>query len=841
MNAFIAPTPTPTAPAVSPEDGWRSIAEQLRAQMHRSLFDAYIRDSRVLRFDSTTLIVALPSLEACRWAESRLARIVQRQACGLVGSPVAVSFCCNTPPEAEAASTNKAPETEARPTRRATQSIRPELAQALAQSAAEKGAAPLQSTQKPTRSEQTGGEALPRARPHLEEADDASPLPAPVLDDVTRARLLDDQKEEEEDCSRLVIEEAAGTVEAALQQPGRILAFPRYELRHIAMVGPEAFFVRLAFLQERYLHTQTEGRGQPFETSVEALLRWAGVGRATLHRFKKGDATRGLPPAAGWFGIEQLAGSRRSGQNQQQPPCRYRLQQGIPLTPMDADRLRDLLEEAGIRARPLEALQTLLDRPAAEIFPNPPPAPDENQRRRPPTFQTVASVVQASMAGTKIEPGQRAALQDLTGRLADHLTMPHQTIHVSWYFLRQWLPLIGHDMAALILYVRAQGYYNPQSQELRDQIAIRGGYSELARVIGLKRDRTIADWLPNLFDRKEERAPAQESEKWQREQQRLAQAQARIGRFLQVAPGSRTKTSAGHYAFTLRVALDGEPLTPNDMALRDWAYTMLDACQRENVLEHFCAWATSPAVQARVGGAGSPEAERLEPSGSDGAGILGCSEIDGWGILAAREMTARESRLLDDDGWGILGDLLNDGAGILAHSEMTAGELFKGLIRLNTFWAAIPLDESTTNGTPPVTAQPARAEQTELTQPVVVAWDLPALCKQNGGINPYRERILAQEGSAQPFMSWLVYAYSSKGKGIEDPFGWALARVKESPGQTAGGVFARLSARPPRELVRLLQAQIQTGAPPADEDWRAAFRDVPAPRLKEMAQSLGVG
>ena len=642
--------------------------------------------------------------------------------------------------------------------------------------------------------------------------------------------------------AEIVLESVADAVETALLQPGKVVAFPRYELRHIPLVGAEAFFLRLAFLQERYLKTAAEGRGRPFETGVESLLRWANVGRATLHRFKKGDPGRGQQPAAGWFGIEQLPSPPRSRQSQKQPPCRYRVQQGIPLTPMDADRLRDQLLAAGILTDPLQALQTLCSRPLQELLVFPPPPPSVEQKQRAPVFSTVSSLVQALLNRKQLPADLLPQIQEWTNKLAEHVTLPQQLVFVSWYFLQHWLPLLGHDAAALVLYTRAQGYYNPQSQELRDLIPINGGYSELAQVSGLRRDRTIGDWLPNIFERQPRgKAQTGESEKWEREQQRQQQIQARIGAFLQVEPGSRKKMPAGHYAFELRVEIQGEPLTPADQGLREWVYQTLAACRAANVLEHFYTWATR---RASIAKAAVPEGAEQ----NDGVGILGegqpeaagaveaahnAAQNDVWGILAAQsgmggKMTAGESIQPAIDGWGILEGILNDGLGILEHHKMTVGELFKGLNRLNTYWESILQELKTT---PP--AAPAEKE-------VVQDWNLRQICQRNGGINPFREQILGQESSARPFLSWLLYAYSFKGRGIHDPVGWALARLREQPGQPAEGIFSDLAALSTEELCHFLQRHVTTGQAPYDARWQRAFRDVPGSRLRELAEVLAV-
>jgi hypothetical protein len=649
-----------------------------------------------------------------------------------------------------------------------------------------------------------------------------------------------DAPEDEDACTTIQVEEIADTVETAIRQPGKIIAFPRYELRHIPLIGPEAFFLRLAFLQERFLNTPANGRTRPFETTVEALLRWANVGRATLHRFKKGDPARGQMPAAGWLGIEQLPAAPRSSDAPQQPPCRYRIQQGIPLTPMDADRLLGLLQDAGVRSDPLAAIQSLLDRPQHDLLVFPPPAPSDEIRRRAPFFLSVPGLVQKALEGVKLEGDLRARVQEAAARLNDHITQPQQMVFVSWYFLQEWLPILGHDAAALILYLRAQGYYNPQEHELRDQVTIAGGFAELAQVIGLKRDRTIADWLPNLFERQENRpASAPDSQKWQREQQRLQKTQQRIAQFVQVQPGSRKKSASGFYSFDLHVEITAEPLTPLDQGVCAWLYRTLAACEQQGVLAHFHAWVTSPAMERMA-----KEEEETQDLASqqnkedlgqnDGAGILYPPQNDGWGILAARaeagQTPGRESWVLEDDGWGILRSILNDGRGILARFEMTARELFKRLLRLNSYWDSILL-QITTQPNAPATAKAVLVGE---------AWDLKRLFEQNGGISGLRQKALRQERSPKPFLSWLFYAYSFKGRGIQDPFGWALKKVIESPGQEAGSVFSDLAARRPGDLARLVRRQIESGQAPGDPAWQYAFQDATPLQLRRLIETLGL-
>ena len=129
------------------------------------------------------------------------------------------------------------------------------------------------------------------------------------------------------------------------------------------------------------------------------------------------------------------------------------------------------------------------------------------------------------------------------------------------------------------------------------------------------------------FERQEKAsAGAAETEKWQHEQARQQQLQARIGQFIQVTPGSRKKMAEGYHSFKLHVEIQGEPLTPTDQGLRAWVHQTLAACAEEDVLGHFQAWVTSPVIALRAQ--------------NDGRGTLGRKA---WMLIF--KMTAGESRM----------------------------------------------------------------------------------------------------------------------------------------------------------------------------------------------------
>ncbi len=74
-------------------------------------------------------------------------------------------------------------------------------------------------------------------------------------------------------------------------------------------------------------------------------------------------------------------------------------------------------------------------------------------------------------------------------------------ILVTWYFLRNWLPVLGSDAAMFILILRNLCYFNDETGEVRDEVWIEGGYQAIANRLGINNSRVVANWLPAWIER----------------------------------------------------------------------------------------------------------------------------------------------------------------------------------------------------------------------------------------------------------------------------------------------------------------------------------------------------
>ena len=116
-----------------------------------------------------------------------------------------------------------------------------------------------------------------------------------------------------------------------------------------------------------------------------------------------------------------------------------------------------------------------------------------------PTPESVQDVVLRA-CGRIDEKGTLTKVVELSDQLAVRLMPPGDTLHVTHYFLLHHLPELGAAPAWFITLMRDRCYVDKDT--LRDNVWIRGGYAEIARMLGLSRPKTISEWLPPVFEQK---------------------------------------------------------------------------------------------------------------------------------------------------------------------------------------------------------------------------------------------------------------------------------------------------------------------------------------------------
>jgi hypothetical protein len=96
-----------------------------------------------------------------------------------------------------------------------------------------------------------------------------------------------------------------------------------------------------------------------------------------------------------------------------------------------------------------------------------------------------------------ISESDRKQFQELADQLAQHLMSPKDLVFITHYFVTRWLPELGHGQGWFVVLLRDRCYINQRTGELRDVAQIEKGYAEIARWLGLKRVKTVWEWLRN--------------------------------------------------------------------------------------------------------------------------------------------------------------------------------------------------------------------------------------------------------------------------------------------------------------------------------------------------------
>ena len=369
------------------------------------------------------------------------------------------------------------------------------------------------------------------------------------------------------------------SIRNSLLEPERVVRMPVYFLRWLPYVQSQMIFVVMALWQEYYMASRgkTQKGNNKVSVRAEQVCQWAGLSRAQFFRL--------LQPGSKleWFArkcdtdheIDKRTGRTKKSAN------KYILFE-TPLTPGDAVDLKSYLLSQGILESPITVLQAAIAADPKQILRYPVRLPPDTFEDMIPCHLTVQDVVR-DLIGHRLS----GELMMLTDQLADRLLAQGEFILVSWYFLKNWLPILGPDVAMFILCLRNLCYFNDETGELRDEVWIEGGYEAIAQRLGIKNSRAVATWLPAQIERGKRK-----EELTQRTDQELARRQHLQGRLsLFIQRTDHRINSAGCYAWKFKV-LRTDPLTPQDEMIRLAASSLLATSEEKGTLDELGVWMT---------------------------------------------------------------------------------------------------------------------------------------------------------------------------------------------------------------------------------------------------------
>ena len=572
-------------------------------------------------------------------------------------------------------------------------------------------------------------------------------------------------------------------------QPDQVIVVPGYFLRYIPLLGLELAWLYIGFRQAAYEAGAAKNPGKKFGAPSKKVARYSGMSMRTFWRWVGKPVTwkrlRGLVTQV----ETEARWSRGKDGRPHQSARSYRVAMSLPLTSFDEHSLRAwLYRQLSQGKTSLSVLQTALETPVEELIPWPEKiasfegAPDE-----PHTVQDVLFAVCGS-----VPESQKGQLQELADKLAHRLMPPKDLIFLTHYFVTHWLPKLGSGPGWFVTLLRDRGYINTRTGEFRDEVILSGGYFEAARCLGLKRVKTIWEWLRNLEVSNFVKEIGREEGAWEDAPRRF------------------------------KVCL-GEPMTEVDQK-----------------------YATE-SLESRLNGAN--DTHRTEQEGN----LIGASDIHN--SMDASPIGASDTHKEAHSAIPIGASDTHDGACDI-HKPGATGTLpgafdthmhgasdtldWRNWHSLNTL--ALGLNhENNTSTTPGARSNSEEDEihEDDILGVVGLKWDLNDLLDRNR-VSAKNQELLVENGlRAQAFVSWLLYATSPNGNGIRDPIAHTVSRLIPDPSRGAGGTFDQLANLPANELADLLIREVN-GQSPWNQTWRKTMDGAPRSRLRILAEQLGV-
>ena len=605
-------------------------------------------------------------------------------------------------------------------------------------------------------------------------------------DDLTQEEN-DDHEDGQENLIELELRYSS--IRNMLLEPGRVVRLPLYFLRWLPYVGSQVIFLAMALWQEYYLANGGKTRKGNCKVSVRAerICQWAGISRAQFFRL--------LQPGSslGWFArkidtdheVDKRSGRAKKSSN------KYELFES-PLTPGDVEDLKIYLIAHGIKESPETALQLAINANPKEILQYPVRLPPDDFSKMIPHHQSVQDVIR-ELVGHRIE----GELGNLMDQLDDRLVAQEDFILVSWYFLENWLPILGPDTAMFILTLRNLCYFNDETGEIRDEVWMDGGYEAIAARLGIKNARVIANWLPARIERGKRKDILSDSTT--AEFSRRKQFQDLLELFVERI--DHRANSEGSYDWEFKVQRV-DPLTPQHQAIRQAASSLFTKAVDQDVLAELDSWISYLANDCL-------ETVKTEPKV----------------VLRLSDLTKDCSETFKD--------ILNDCFETL---NLEDNDCFETLLKILKGFKDFQNDKDTSS-----TQDSSISQNNSASQAAAVVtdsqgnWSLDKLLTRVDKTN--RSVLIEQEKSATPFVSWLIYGSSQLS--IKNPYSLAIAKLKEAPRNSAGGASDRLAGMPPRDLVRLIEQSLSFYSP-SDSNWQMLFSGVKKDRIWLLADSLGL-
>jgi hypothetical protein len=563
-------------------------------------------------------------------------------------------------------------------------------------------------------------------------------------------------------------------------RPERIVVVPRYYLRWVPWLGVDLAWIPLGFRQVAFLNGSLFEAGDEFEAPARSITSWSGVSLRTFRR-------KIIDPRLRWF-IEPIQSDGvefRWNDDKDRPervPQSWRVVMSMPLTPFDQDSLKNwLIERGSSGTAPGAILQEALQTPIDKLLPWPEALQDQIPACKPISVQDLVMDV----LDRDLDPATRVSILQLADSLSNYITgNARSPILITHYFIKKWLPLLKPGPAWLVTLLRGRCYYNRENGELRDQTTVHGGHIELASRLGLARSKTLGEWFCG------------------RTKSRGKQKGAQFLPYF-VTEISRSKQQSNELSIEYKVRMIGEPFTPTDLKTYN--------------LQQPGAEGPTPAVDT-IDHASTPAFGTMDNIATPAVDTIN-------GTHAPADVTMEKSSTPAND--------------IVEREPAPAvGTNFKdSLLRLSR--DSIKDYLNTTTSISRKKSKDSRQRSTPVV--VMLQWDIKKLLVHNKVDRSIREQLLSINVTGEAFVSWLIYAASSKGASIKNPVAHSVSRLRQDPHSGAGEVYDRVAQYPPEDLIDCICRSLKRYDPEfsgSNREWKRAMRGTSELQMVSLAEQL---
>ncbi len=272
-------------------------------------------------------------------------------------------------------------------------------------------------------------------------------------------------------------------------QPHKQVVVKGY-LRRLGMeIGPKAIWLYIGFHQAAW-RVHAEGKESGLALHSREVMRFSGLSFGAFWRSLRHpgiqSALNGLVQRADPAQRRQYRRGRDGRPHR--IPIRYQVCMTPRLTRADAaalhSRLKALMDQG---ASISNALQELLD--VEDILELLAPIQEDQAGLQ---LNTVMDMVRLE-AGDSQPPEAEHLAQELHRKIINSLG----DIHITHYFITQTIQQynLTPAQAWLVTVARDMAYLNSRTGERREVVAFKGGYREMAELVGSKRFKTVQAWL----------------------------------------------------------------------------------------------------------------------------------------------------------------------------------------------------------------------------------------------------------------------------------------------------------------------------------------------------------